>query len=96
MKFIGRESYQKELEAKMMSKVVKFPQDSTLEGIFNCIKPLANLNALLDVALISSKYLKYGSLMKLKVIYNNITNVETPNEEDFNILKKLIESSIKS
>ena len=57
---IGREAYQKELEAKMMFKVVKFPQDSTPKGILNCIKPLANLNALLDVALLSSKSSKYG------------------------------------
>ena len=96
MTFIGREAYQKELEAKMMSKLFKFPQDSTPEGILNCIKPLASLNALLDVALLSSKSSKYGSLKKLKVIYYNITNVKTPNTKDFNILKKLIESLVIS
>ena len=46
MTFMDRESYQKELETKMIFEVVKFPQDSTFEGILNCIKPLANLNAL--------------------------------------------------
>ena len=59
MIFIGREAYQKELEAKMMSKVVKLPQDSTSEGILNYIKPLENLNVLLDVALILSKSSKF-------------------------------------
>ena len=96
MTFIGREAYQKELEAKMVSKVVKFPHYSTPEGLWNCIKLLVNLNALLDVALLLSKSSKYGSMEKLKVIYYNITNVKTPNKEDFNILKKMTESSIIS
>ena len=57
--FIVREAYQKELEAKMMSKVVHFPQDSTHEDILNCIKLLVNVNSLLDVAFLSSKSSKY-------------------------------------
>lgn len=96
MIFIGSEAYQKELKAKMLYEVVKFPQDSNPEGILNCIKPLVNLNALLDVALLSSKSSKYGKLMKLKFIYYDITNVQTPNEVEFNILKKQTESSIIS
>ena len=52
--FIGRETYQKILEAKMMFEVVKLPHDSIPKGILNYIKPLENLNALLDVAFLSS------------------------------------------
>ena len=88
MTFIQREAYQKHLEAKMMFELVKFPQGSTPKGILNCIKPLVNLNALLDVELLSSKSSKYGSLMKFKVIYYNIKNIKIPNEVDFTILKR--------
>ena len=95
-KFIRMETYKKDLESKMSSKVVKFPQDTTPKCIVNCIKSVENLNLLLDVALISSKSSKYGSLTKLKAFYYNITNVQTPNKAEFNILKKMIESSIVS
>ena len=36
--FGGREAYLKELKEKMCSKVVKFPRDTTAQGIADCFK----------------------------------------------------------
>lgn len=72
--FIGRKAYLKELEDTMRSEVVKFPRDTTPQGIVDYIKQLAKLRAVLDALLHSSVFSKYEILTNLQVIYHNITS----------------------
>ena len=65
MKFMGREAYLKELEDTMRSEVVKFPKETTPQGIVDCIKQLANLRALLNSFSHSKISSKYEILTKL-------------------------------
>ena len=66
-KFIGKEDYMKKLQNTMNFDLGNLPEETTLERIASCIKPLLTFNATMDklFASYNNIFSKYALLMRL-------------------------------
>ena len=69
-----------------------FPEETTLERIASCIKPLSTMNAIIDKFLDSCKtiFVKYSLLTRLQIFSYNLKEMDLTNDAKWSALKNFI------